>query len=73
MTNIDVPDEFDDWPYDARSFVLAEANSAVELREEVNSLVGLSSEEFDSDNAASFTKEELAELIMALGGPQEGV
>lgn len=69
--NIDVPAEYDDWPHDARAFVLAEANTAVDLREEINSLVGFTSEDLESDSAAQFTKEELAELIMALGGPQE--
>lgn len=69
--NLNIPDEYDDWPHDARRFVLAEANSAVALREEINSLAGLSSDEYKSDNAGAFTKDQLAMLVIALGGPQE--
>jgi hypothetical protein len=69
--NLTVPDEFDEWPHDARAFVLAEANGATDLREEINTLAGLSSDEYRSDNAGSFTKEQLATLVLALGGPQE--
>lgn len=68
--NLDVPDEFEEWPFDARSFVLAEANTAIELREEINALAGLAGAVDGSDSAAQFTKEELATLVMALGGPQ---
>ena len=69
--NLTVPDEFDDWPHETRSFVLAEANGTIDLREEINSLAGLSSGDYQSDNAGSFTKEQLATLVLALGGPQE--
>lgn len=69
--NLDVPDEYDEWPHDARSFVLAESNTAVDLREEINSLAGMAGE-FESANAGLFTKEDLAELVIALGGPQRG-
>ena len=68
--NLDVPDEYDEWPHDARAFVLAEANTAAELRTEIDSLAGLSSE-WEADDCASFTKDELAAVVMALGGPQE--
>ena len=70
--SVTVPDEYEDWPFDARRFVLAEANTAVELREEVNAIVGLSNDEFESDQAGSFTKDQLAAVLMALGGPQGG-
>ncbi|WEL29817.1 hypothetical protein [Haloferax volcanii] len=67
---VTVPDEFGEWPHDAKRFVLAEANSAIDLRVEINNIVGLSNDEFRSDNASSFTKEELAGILMALGGPE---
>ncbi|MFD1515089.1 hypothetical protein [Halomarina rubra] len=72
MSDLTVPEEFDNWPFDVRSFVLAEANTAVELREQIDSLAGLSSDDWESDNAGAFTKTELATLVMALGGPQGG-
>lgn len=72
MSEIAVPDEFDDWPFDARRFVLAEANTAVELRDGINAIVGLSNDDYESDNAGQFTKDELAALLMALGGPTRG-
>lgn len=71
-TNLEVPDEFDEWPYDARSFVLAEANTVIDLRKEVDALAGISSEELKNDSAGQFTKEEMATLVMALGGPSGG-
>lgn len=71
-TNLDVPEEFNDWPHETRSFVLAEANTAKDLRREINALAGLSSEGVENDGAGRFTKEQLATLVMALGGPNGG-
>jgi len=68
--NLDVPEEYDDWPYDARAFVLAEANTAQELRQEIDSLAGMEHEP-DADAPQAFTTDELAQIVMALGGPQE--
>lgn len=70
--NLEIPDEFDEWPHDARSFVLAEANTMEDLRKEVDSIVGFSSEDHRSDTAGQFTKEEMATLVLALGGPNGG-
>ena len=69
--NLEVPDEFNDWPHDARRFVLAEANSMEDLRKEMNALAGIPSEGKDLDGS-SITKDEVAALVIALGGPQEG-
>lgn len=69
--NIDVPDEFDEWPFEARAFVLAEANTAADLRQEIDSLAGME-HDTEMDTHQRFTNEELAQLVMALGGPQEG-
>jgi len=68
--NIDVPDEFDEWPFEARAFVLAEANTAADLRQEIDSLAGME-HDTEMDTHQRFTNEELAQLVMALGGPQE--
>lgn len=68
--NLDVPAEFDDWPFEARAFVLAEANTASDLRQEIDSLAGMS-HNTELDTHQRFTNEELALLVMALGGPQE--
>ncbi|MFC5970038.1 hypothetical protein ACFPYI_01720 [Halomarina salina] len=70
MPGLTVPEEFDDWPFDARNFVLAQANTALELRQEICSLSGIAfDEERESDRATQFSKEEMAMLVMALGGP----
>ena len=68
--NLEIPDEYDGWPHDAQAFVLAEANTSQELRQEIDSLVGMSHEP-GTDVPQSFTKDELAQIVMALGGPQE--
>ncbi|WP_135302619.1 hypothetical protein [Haloarcula amylovorans] len=71
-TNLEIPNEFEEWPHGARSFTLAEANTAKDLRREINSLAGLSSDDVTHDKAGQFTKEQLATLVMALGGPNGG-
>jgi hypothetical protein len=71
VSDLTVPDEFDEWPFEARAFVLAEANSARALREEICDHTGLS---FDPEDETPdrFTKDQLAVLVMALGGPDQG-
>jgi len=71
MTDVDVPDEYEEFPFEAKRFVLAEANTVVEIRREINNIVGLPNEGLESDSASNLTKEELAAILMALGGPQE--
>lgn len=68
--SLTVPDEADEWPHDAKRFVLAEANTAEDLRQEIDGIVGLEAEEYDGRSAAQFTKEQLAAIVLALGGPQ---
>ena len=70
MTDVDVPDEYEAFPFEAKRFVLAEANTAVEIRRAINNIVGLPNEGLESDSASNLTKEELAAILMALGGPQ---
>jgi hypothetical protein len=72
MADVDVPDEYEAFPFEAKRFVLAEANTVVEIRRAINNIVGLPNDEIESDHANSFTKEELAAILMALGGPQDG-
>jgi hypothetical protein len=71
MADVDVPDEYEEFPFEAKRFVLAEANTVVEIRREINNIVGLPNEGLESDSASNLTKEELAAILMALGGPQE--
>lgn len=71
MSDVDVPDEYEEFPFEAKRFVLAEANTVVEIRREINNIVGLPNEGLESDSASNLTKEELAAILMALGGPQE--
>lgn len=68
--SLTVPDEADEWPHDAKRFVLAEANSAIELREEIDGIVGLDARDYGNGSAGQFTKEQLAAVVLALGGPQ---
>ncbi|ELZ48952.1 hypothetical protein C464_06060 [Halorubrum coriense DSM 10284] len=68
--NLDVPDKYEDWPFEARAFVLAEANTAADLRQEIDSLAGMEHDP-DAEAQQQFTNDELAQLVMALGGPQE--
>ena len=70
--DVSAPEEYEEFPFEAKRFVLAEANTAVELRRAVNNIVGLSNEGLESGNASKLTKEELAAILMALGGPQDG-
>lgn len=70
--SLTVPDEADEWPHDARRFVLAEANGAEALRREINNIVGLQHDDYRGDNAGQFRKEEMAAIVLALGGPQDG-
>jgi len=71
MADVDIPDEYEEFPFEAKRFVLAEANTVVEIRREINNIVGLPNEGLESDSASNLTKEELAAILMALGGPQE--
>ena len=68
--SVDVPPEADEWEFEAKRFAISEANTAVEIREEIDGIVGLGGH-WDRDQAATFTKDELAMLLLALGGPQE--
>jgi hypothetical protein len=70
MAGVTVPEEYEEWPFEARRFVLAEANDTVALRRKIEEIVGLPHEDVE-DNAGQFTKDELAAVLMALGGPED--
>jgi len=68
-----MPPKADEWEFEARRYALAEANRLVDLREEIDAISG------DDDPAwtasgrqpGSFSKDELALVLLALGGPRE--
>lgn len=66
---VDVTENWEEWPFEARAYVLAEANTAVELRESINDIVGMPNEDIMQDQALNLTKSEAARILMALGGP----
>jgi len=70
--SVDVPDEYQEFPFEAKRFVLAEANTAKDIRREIEAIVGLEAEDVSGRDASQFTKEQMAAILMALGGPQEG-
>jgi len=70
MSDLDVPDKYDDWPFDAKNFVLAEANTALELRHEIEALAGMEKTDEEGRAVSQFSKDEMATIVMALGGPR---
>ena len=68
--SVDVPPEADEWEFEARRFAISESNTAAEIREEIDDIVGLGGG-WKSNNAGAFRKDELALVLLALGGPQE--
>jgi len=58
-----LPPKADEWEFEARRYALSEANRAVDLREEIWTTTGR--------EPASFSKDELALVLLALGGPRE--
>lgn len=67
-----VPEKAEDWPFEAKAFAISEANDAVEIRREIDSLAGIPEPNWDGDqkSAQFFSKSELTLLLLALGGPQ---
>jgi hypothetical protein len=66
-----LPDEAEEWPFEAKRSAVASANSAAEIREDIDTIVGLRSE-WAETGALSFTKHEAAAILLALGGPNGG-
>ena len=70
--SVNVPEGWEDWPFEARAYVLAEANTAVDLREAINDIVGMPNDDIMQDQALNLRKDEAAKILMALGGPTNG-
>ena len=71
--SVTIPPKADDWQFEAKRFAVSEANTAAEIREEIDDILGDSDPRWVEIGGApgAFTKEELAMLLLALGGPQE--
>lgn len=69
-----LPPEADEWEFEAKRFALAEANRTADLREEIDAIIGAGDPNWTTtDNTAGFfSKDELALVLLALGGPREG-
>lgn len=69
---VSIPDEAEDWPFEAKAATVSKINGAADIREEIDTLAGISDPSWDDDTARanSFTKYELTLLLLALGGPQ---
>ena len=70
MSEITVPDGFEDWPFDAQQLALAERNGMKTLRNRINDIVGMPHAD-EPKCAGNFTKEEMAAILLALGAPEE--
>jgi len=69
-----LPPEADEWDFEARRYALSEANRAVDLRKEIDAIIGDEDPTWTTTGreAGSFSKDELALVLLALGGPREG-
>lgn len=73
MNRIQEPDGLDSMDYEMKLVAICNKNTTDQIRKEIDSIVGLDSSEWDeysSTNSAQFKKEQLAEIMIALGGPQ---
>jgi hypothetical protein len=71
MTDVYVPPR-DDTEFENQVDITTAANTRTELREEIDAIIGLGSPSWKETSAQSshFNKEEMALLLLALGGPQ---
>lgn len=67
---LDVPGGFAEVPHDFKRVTLQEANTAAELRETIDEILGDQSPRWKdtASGPTSFEKSELAELLLALEG-----
>lgn len=74
--NVVVPEEAEEWPFEAKVAAISENNTIRDIREEIDGIVGFSDPAWrdyggnELSNGSDFTKKELVELLLALGGPQ---
>jgi len=68
-----LPPKADEWEFEAKRYALSEANRAVDLREEIDAIIGNDDPTWTTTGRepASFSKDELALVLLALGGPRE--
>jgi hypothetical protein len=71
--SVELPAAADEWEFEARVYALIEANRAVDLREEIDAIAGIEDANWTTTGRepASFSKNELALVLLALGGPRE--
>ena len=69
---VHIPEQADVWEFEARRYAVAEANTASEIREEIDAIVGFDEPAWTQTDSGPdhFSKHELALLLLALGGPQ---
>lgn len=67
---LDLPDDFGEWPFEARASTLAAATTGTELRTEIDNIVGMPTGEYNDTDPFFFSKVEMAKIVLALGGPQ---
>jgi hypothetical protein len=70
--SVELPDNAEDWPFEAKHTALSEVNTCQEIREEIRSIVGPEQirDRTDGRTASQFTRKEMAAILLALGGPQ---
>lgn len=74
MGDVVVPEDADDWPFEAKAAAISERNVVEDIREEIDGIAGIPDPRWtqvDLD-AGSFTKYELVIVLLALGGPDVG-
>jgi len=71
--SVELPPAADDWEFEARRFAVSEANTAEDIRREIDAIVGVEEANWTTTGRkpVSFSKDELALVLLALGGPQE--
>lgn len=67
--SLDYPSAYDKLEYDERVEVISAMNSNAELRTEIDDIVGLDHDWY-SGQASHFTSDDMAALVIALGGPR---
>ena len=71
--SVELPPAADDWEFSAKHYAISEANTAEDIRREIDAIVGIENPNWTMTGrtAGSFAKQELALVLLALGGPQE--
>lgn len=70
--SVSLPPEADEWQFEAKRYAVSEANTAAEIRAEIDGILGDGEPRWGETGVdpGHFTKDELAMLLLALGGPQ---